>query len=84
VSEAHLNQTRRDKQHNKTKQDGYLDNRRNEFEAEFWDFQQRRPELVNEIQDKAFDVRTIVILIRHNHQMPIAQLFDIVVQFASE
>lgn len=46
---------------------GGFDNRRDEFFEEAFDFQQARPEVVNEVDDQAFDVGAIVVLICHYH-----------------
>jgi hypothetical protein len=40
--------------------------------------QERWPKVMNEIDDKALDVTTVMILIRHYHQVAVAECLDIV------
>ena len=37
--------------------------------------EERRPEELDEVNYKTFDVRTVVILIGHNHEMTISKIF---------
>jgi hypothetical protein len=51
-----------------------LHNRRDELQQEAVYPQQARPEVVYEVDQQAFDVRAIVVLVSHDHQVPVAQL----------
>lgn len=44
--------------------------------------QQIGPEVVDEVDDEAFDVRAILILISHDHELAVAERLDGVVLFA--
>ncbi len=51
-----------------------------EFFQESRHFEQTRPKMLNEIYKKSFYVRTIVILIRHNHYRSVTQrLYAIII-----
>lgn len=51
----------------------YLDDWSDELFKEPINFQETRPEVMNEVDDQTLDVGAIVILIRHNHDRAIAQ-----------
>ena len=42
-----------------------------------------RPEVMNEVDDKALDMAAIMILISYNHQMPLPQRLDILFRVVS-
>jgi hypothetical protein len=46
---------------------GCLDDRSHELLQETWVLHQRWPEMMDEINQQAFDVRAIMILISHDH-----------------
>lgn len=52
----------------------YLDNGGDELQQEALDPEQGRVEVVQEVHDEALDVGTIMVLIGHDHQVPVAQL----------
>ena len=52
---------------------GALDDRRDELLHEAADLEQGRPEHVQEVDDEALDVRAVVVLIRHHHQVTVAK-----------
>jgi hypothetical protein len=51
---------------------GGLDDRCNKFFHE-WETKQLRPVGVNEVDEKTFDVRSVLILISHDHELSIAK-----------
>jgi hypothetical protein len=55
---------------------GGLDDGGNELLEESGDVQEGWPEVVKEIDNQTLDVRTIVILIGHDHQVAVAELLD--------
>jgi len=55
----------------------HLDDRRHELLEEARDFEQAGPEVVDKVDEKAFDVRAVVVLVRHYHYRAVAQVFDI-------
>ena len=57
----------------------HLHNGGDELLDEAVDLEQGGVEVVQEVYDEALDVRTIVILIRHDHEMPVAQLLGALV-----
>ena len=57
----------------------YLDDGRDELEEEPREFEQRWEEAVQEVHDEALDVRPVVILIRHDHQVAVAQGLGVLV-----
>jgi hypothetical protein len=57
----------------------YLDDGRDEFKQEAADFEEGGIEVVQEVHDEALDVGTIVVLVGHDHQVPIAQLLCAVI-----
>lgn len=50
-----------------------FDNGRDKLLEKAVDLEQRRPQLVNHVDHEAFDVRAVVILIGHDHEMAVAQ-----------
>jgi hypothetical protein len=53
-----------------------LDNGSDELLEEVGDFEERRPELLDKVEEETFDVRSIEILIRHEHEMTITEVLD--------
>ncbi len=51
----------------------YLDDGSNEFQEEAGDPQQRGEEAVQEVHDEALDVRAVVVLVGHDHEVAVAQ-----------
>lgn len=58
---------------NTTKKLAHLDNWRNKFQQEPRNTQNAGPEMIQEIQNQSLDVTSIVILIRHDHQVAVPQ-----------
>ena len=54
-----------------TKRVAYLDNWSDELNQERWNFEERWPEVVNEVDQQSFDVRTVSIL--RIHQFKVSQ-----------
>ena len=50
-----------------------FDDGRDELEQKSWDLEQRGEVSVQEVDQQTLDVRTIVILIRHDHQLAVTQ-----------
>ena len=61
---------------------GRLDDRRDELEQEARDLEQRRVEVVEKVHDQALDVAPVVVLVRHDHQVPVPQRLGAVVDLA--
>ena len=61
-----------------------LNDGRDKLQQKTRNFQQRWEVRVEKVDQQTFDVRTIVILIRHDHQLPISQRLDgfFIVRFA--
>ena len=57
----------------------HLDNRRDEFQKKAWQLQQRGVEVVKEVHYEPLDVGAIVILICHDHEVPVTQLLCTIV-----
>ena len=57
----------------------YLDDGRDELEQEAADFEEGGVEVVQEVHDEALDVGAIMVLVRHDHQVPVAQLLCAVI-----
>ena len=60
----------------------YLHNGSDELLEESRDLQQGGPEVVQEVDEEPFDVRTIVVLIGHDHQVAVAEGGTVVINFA--
>ena len=56
---------------------GRLDDGRDELLQEAVDLEQRRPEVVHEVDEQPLDVRAVVVLVRHDHEVAVAQRLDI-------
>lgn len=54
----------------------YLDDRGDELDQKVRNLQQRGVEVIQEVDDQTFDMRTIVILIGHDHKVTISQTVD--------
>ena len=54
-----------------------LDDRRDKFFEESRNLEQTGPKVVKKVDEEAFDMRTIVILISHNHDRPVAEILDV-------
>ena len=54
----------------------YLDDRGDELDQKVRDLEQGRVEVIQEVDDQTLDMRTIVILIGHDHEMTISQTVD--------
>jgi len=52
---------------------GDLDDRCDELAHEVMVLEQRRPVAVDEVDDQPLDVRAVVVLVGHDHQVPVAQ-----------
>mmetsp|Transcript_45800 Transcript_45800/g.76350 ORF Transcript_45800/g.76350 Transcript_45800/m.76350 type:complete len:294 (-) Transcript_45800:1235-2116(-) len=61
---------------------GHLDDGRDELHQEAGHLQEAREEVVEEVDQQALDVGPVVVLIRHNHQVPIPQGLDVGVGLA--
>lgn len=59
-----------------------FDNRRDELFKESLHLEQTRPKVVNEVDQESLDVRSIVVLVSHDHDRPIPQVFHICVLLA--
>ena len=59
-----------------------LDDWGDEFPQEAVDFKQGRPEMVQEVDDKSLDVRPVVVLIGHDHDVPVAETLRRGVRFS--
>ena len=57
----------------------HLDNGGDELKQEALDFEQGGVEVVQEVHDEPLDVGAIMVLIRHDHQVPVAQLLRAVI-----
>ncbi len=57
----------------------YLDNGCDELEQKAVDFEEGWVEVVQEVHDEALNVGAIMILVSHDHQVPIAQLLCAVI-----
>ena len=58
----------------------HLDDGGDELEQEARHLKQAGVEVVKVVHDQALDVRPVMILIGHDHQVPIAQLLDALVR----
>jgi len=58
---------------------GDLDDGSDELSHEPIQFEQRWPEMVDKVDQKALDVRAIVILIRHNHDAAVSQFANVLI-----
>ena len=56
-----------------TKRVAYLDNWSDELNQERWDFKERWPKVVNEVDQQPFDVGTVMVL--RIHQFKVSQEF---------
>jgi hypothetical protein len=54
----------------------YLDDRGDELDQKVRNLQQRGVEVIQEVDDQTFDMRTIVILIGHDHEVTVSQTVD--------
>jgi len=59
-----------------------FDNRSNKLFQENIRFDKRRPKSMNKIDNKSFNMRTIMILISHNHQRSITKRIYIFISFS--
>jgi len=55
----------------------HLNNGGDELLEESLDVEEGRPEVVNEVDDKSLDVGSIVILISHDHEVPVTERLDV-------
>jgi len=60
-----------------------LDDWRDELFEEAVNAKETRPEVMNEVDQKTLDVRTIMVLISHDHYTAISQIPNIFVLFAN-
>ena len=61
-----------------------LDDRRDELNEEAWQLHEGGVESVEVVHDQSLDMRSIMVLIRHDHEMAIAQLLHISVHLHVE
>jgi hypothetical protein len=57
----------------------YPDDGGDELHQEAWDLEEGGIEGVEEVHDEPLDVGAIVVLIRHDHQVPVPELLDVLV-----
>ena len=57
----------------------YLDNGRDELQEKSRQLEQRWEEAVQEVHDEALDVRSVVILVGHDHQVAVTQGLGVLV-----
>lgn len=57
----------------------YLDNGRDELQQKSRQLEQRWEEAVQEVHDEALDVRSVVILVGHDHQVAVTQGLGVLV-----
>lgn len=55
----------------------HLDDGGDKLHQEAGHFQQRGVEVVQEVHDEALDVAAVMVLVRHDHQVPVPQLLHI-------
>ena len=67
-----------------TKAGQHLDDGRDELQQEAGHAQQGGVEVVQEVHDQALDVAAVVVLVRHDHEVPVAQLLRAVVALRDE
>lgn len=60
----------------------HLDDGGDELQEEPGELQEGGVEVVEEVHDQALDVGAVVVLVRHDHQVPVPQLLGAVVHLA--